>query len=50
MTTAPLNALLAGLLWAMSFDESGRGHLVAPGEPFPDLDASVTASYGCTST
>ena len=39
MTTAPPDAPLPGLLWAMSFDERGCGHLLAPGEPLPDLDA-----------
>lgn len=32
-------AALPGLLWAMSFDDQGRGTALAPGEVLPDLDA-----------
>ncbi len=39
MTRMTLDAVPAGLLWAMSFDEQGCGRLLSPEDALPNLDA-----------
>jgi zinc transporter len=39
MTRMTLAAAPPSLLWAMSFDEQGCGHLLPPEDALPDLDA-----------